>query len=212
MASWDLVFRRRTWEEDLGDIIALTSLLSSHRVIAEEEDIRVWTKEKSGLFSVSSCYDDLHKGGDPDFPHKEVWVFHDSIPTLDNLTKRGVTNINRCEMCRRNLELVNHLLLHCPFARGIWESFLLEFGIRGAFRMNVKEMFVEGNKDCFSEVGNYLWRALPFAICWIIWNKRNQRIFEDKDKGMEKLILNIKALLLYWSSPSKILQELDLKT
>jgi hypothetical protein len=61
------------------------------------------------------------------FPWKSIWktkaplkvaffawsVALEKILTLDNLRKRHVIVINRCCMCKRHGESVDHLLLHC---------------------------------------------------------------------------------------------------
>ncbi|OUZ99415.1 Reverse transcriptase zinc-binding domain [Macleaya cordata] len=219
LVSWDLDFIRRIWEEDLVEIADFTTMLNTH-VLTEDEDPRIWTKEKKGSFTLSSCYDNIHKGGMMEFPHKEVWVsdipmkicffvwqvFHDSVPTMDNLSRKGMININKCEMCCKDLETVDHLLYHCSFTIDIWDGFLLEFGVRWAFRKNVKNFFAEGDTNYFLEAGNFLWKALPFTICWVLWNERNQLIFEGKAKVKEKIVLDIKALMMYWASPLKKLR------
>ena len=50
-----------------------------------------------------------------------VWIaVHGQILTLDNLMLRGRILVNRCCMCHRNEETVDHLLLHCPVAHSLW--------------------------------------------------------------------------------------------
>ncbi|OVA09145.1 hypothetical protein BVC80_8363g1 [Macleaya cordata] len=67
-------------------------------------------------------------------------------------------------------------------------------------------VFAESSAKRFSDRGNHLWRLLPFAVCWVVWLERNSRTFEDKEKERDKVILDIKATMMYWSSPSKVLQ------
>eukprot|EP00268_Persea_americana_P010393 TRINITY_DN14229_c0_g1_i1.p2 TRINITY_DN14229_c0_g1~~TRINITY_DN14229_c0_g1_i1.p2 ORF type:complete len:103 (-),score=10.74 TRINITY_DN14229_c0_g1_i1:200-508(-) len=38
------------------------------------------------------------------------------IPTMDLLSRRGMTFVNGCPMCSRDEESVNHLLLNCKTA------------------------------------------------------------------------------------------------
>jgi len=51
------------------------------------------------------------------------------ILTLDNLRKRHVIVINRCCMCKKTEESVDHLLLHCDVAFVVWYSLFNRFGL-----------------------------------------------------------------------------------
>jgi hypothetical protein len=51
------------------------------------------------------------------------------ILTLDNLKKRHVSVINRCCMCKRSEETVDHLLLHCEVAYALWFAIFSRFGM-----------------------------------------------------------------------------------
>jgi hypothetical protein len=44
------------------------------------------------------------------------------IITLDNLKKRHVIIVDRCCLCKRNGESVDHLLLHCDVASTLWSA------------------------------------------------------------------------------------------
>lgn len=68
------------------------------------------------------------------FPHKCIWTigipskvffflwtaFLDKILTLDNLQSRGWILANRCCLCYREEETVDHLFVHCALANVIW--------------------------------------------------------------------------------------------
>jgi hypothetical protein len=51
------------------------------------------------------------------------------ILTLDNLRKRNIVLVNRCGMCKKEEESIDHLLLHCESAQFLWNAFFSRFGL-----------------------------------------------------------------------------------
>lgn len=59
-----------------------------------------------------------------------VWLaYWEKILTMDKLIARGYYYPNRCVMCCKDLESANHLLVHCPVARMVWNFFFNRFGL-----------------------------------------------------------------------------------
>jgi len=60
-----------------------------------------------------------------------LWlVSKDTILIRDNLIKREVAWPDRCVLSSADKELVEHLLLQCPFAAGIWYEIMPRLNIR----------------------------------------------------------------------------------
>ena len=84
-------------------------------------------------------------------------------------------------LCRRANESIDHILLHCDFAKHIWSKALVLFGLVGVFPKKwsdfliIKWYFKQSSKRT-----KHLWRFSILAIAWLIWSERNRRIFEDK--------------------------------
>lgn len=57
---------------------------------------------------------------------------------MDKLIARGFCHPNRCVMCYMDVESANHLLVHCPVARMIWNFFFkpiwVVLGYAGKFK------------------------------------------------------------------------------
>ena len=51
------------------------------------------------------------------------------ILTQDNLRKKNMVVINRCGMCKRDEDTVDHLLLHCECAQLLWNTFFNRFDL-----------------------------------------------------------------------------------
>ena len=49
----------------------------------------------------------------------------EKVLTCDYLQKRGKILVNRCYMCKRELEMGGHLLFHCLVARALWMLLLV---------------------------------------------------------------------------------------
>jgi hypothetical protein len=60
---------------------------------------------------------------------------------MDNIRKRHVIVIDRCCMCKRNVEFVDHLLLHCEVACALWNAFFSHFGLSCVMPSSVVELF-----------------------------------------------------------------------
>ncbi|CAN1265966.1 hypothetical protein LINPERPRIM_LOCUS12388 [Linum perenne] len=63
---------------------------------------------------------DLGKGGAPKIQGFCWMVWHKKIASMDNLPRRGLMFVNRCALCEKDLEIVDHLLIHYDFASAIW--------------------------------------------------------------------------------------------
>ena len=99
------------------------------------DDKVVWLDEKSGLFPVQSLFKVLQLAPLLSFPaniirHSKVqsrvcfffvWeVAWGKVQTLDWLQKGGRSLANRCFLCQRHEETMDHLLLHCVKTRVLW--------------------------------------------------------------------------------------------
>jgi hypothetical protein len=108
-------------------------VLNSINVRRGSEDRPWWVSSEKGLFKVGSFFSSLACSVGSHFPWKSVWRTRaptraacfawsatlGKILTMDNLKKRYVILMDKCYICKRNGELVDHLLLHCDMAYAV---------------------------------------------------------------------------------------------
>jgi hypothetical protein len=94
--------------------------------------------------------------------------------------------VNRCWLCESDEETVDHLLLHCEVANGLWNVILSKFGLCWVMPYSVKEFFA-----CWWPGGcarsAVVWKMAPLCLMWCIWRERNARCFEDSARSLEDL-------------------------
>jgi hypothetical protein len=110
------------WEVDV--LASLFTFLYSIRVRREGKDKLWWAPSHIGKFDVKSFYRVIACKDEAHFPWKSIWwtkvplklaffawsAALGKILFMDNLRKRHVIMIDKCCMCKRNEESMDHLL------------------------------------------------------------------------------------------------------
>lgn len=88
--------------------------------------------------------------------------------------KTGHLCPNACSLCATVAESCNHLFLHYSMASQIWEYFLLHFRRPWVMQYSMFAVIYEWSQTSgigISTKGNFIWRFLPFVICWDLWSE-----------------------------------------
>ena len=112
------------------------------------------------------------------------------ILTIDNLVKRNLPIVNRCCLCRCNEETVDHLLLHCKFARALWSEIFLVFVVQWVM-LNTIVSLLFARRNWLGTFSSNIWNMVPACLTWLIWEERSSQTFED----IERLVDLLKSLL-----------------
>ncbi|KAL5583298.1 hypothetical protein UlMin_015740 [Ulmus minor] len=144
-------------------------------------------------------------------PHRvkvSAWLIYlGKLNTCDRVQRRNpqmMLSPNRCVMCKRDEESVNHLFLHCCSARFLWLKALGEVGIHWAAPASVRCMFLDRTLGYGSNnMAKTLWNCMVFSLLWHIWLERNIRIFEDKEMLLEDIFEKAKFSTLQWAFSDK---------
>lgn len=220
--SWNFVWRRRlfVWEDEL--LTSLLEDLEGMRLSNAVDEWR-WGLEDSGVYSVKSAYlklegivlsedmwgeaekgvfENMWKSPAPSKVIAFGWrVLLNRAPTRDNLALRNVLppeGSTFCVMCNRYEETATHLLLHCDVAHLVWLKLMLWLDRRFIIPPNLFVLW-----ECWSDGGRVnkvtkgLWLIWHTTI-WVIWKKRNDKIFNGCHFEVDELVEEIKVLSWRW--------------
>jgi hypothetical protein len=162
----------------------------------DNRDSLWWVPSRKGVFKVKSFYF-LTSDGGRRFPWKSVWRIQappraaffvwtaalGKILTQENLRKQHVIVINRCCMCKKIKETVDHLL-HYDVASVVWNSLFSRFGVSWVLSRRVIDLL-----GCWWSSGISMsvvvWKMAPICIFWCLWWERNNRSFEYLERTLE---------------------------
>jgi mannosylglycoprotein endo-beta-mannosidase len=209
---WNIPFFRAANDWEMEDFDAFFALLYGTTLRSEEDDVIVWKGSKDGVFSVRSMYDLLRGGAGPSFPWKSVWrsscplrvsffvweASHGRSLTIDNLRRRGLILADWCFLCRCGGESVDHVLLHCPYASGLWFHVLKILNFQWVMPEKVEGVLRCWHRSFRNPFAKTIWRMIPHCIWWCLWRERNNRCFEDCSLSLVRLQGVLLSLLFSW--------------
>ncbi|RVX02255.1 NAD-dependent malic enzyme 62 kDa isoform, mitochondrial [Vitis vinifera] len=214
--AWNLNFRRNLTDSEIDLLQRLMSSLSSVRFSPFLADSRAWSLSSSDLFLVKSFFLALSKVSNPILflPAKFLWsskvpskvkalawiVAHGKVNTNDKLQlRRPYKSLcpQWCILCKGNGESIDHLFLHCPVTIGLWNKLFKLAGLDWVPPRSFEDMLVIAFKGLGNSLrGKTLWQVACLTLVWIVWQERNNRIFEDKGR-LEEMLWD---LILFYSS------------
>uniref|UniRef100_A0ACD6AF76 Uncharacterized protein n=1 Tax=Avena sativa TaxID=4498 RepID=A0ACD6AF76_AVESA len=176
--------------------------------LSGEEDAMVWKLENSGFYSVSSLYAVINfRGVLPVYTHA-VWkvkvppkihfflrlISHNKILTRDNLGKRQFVDDPTCALCA-GPKTCCHIFFECVVAKAMWAT--SEHGVNQA---NGNVSFESIGSLWLSEKKNSVHNTTNAAVFWIIWNTRNDHIFNRKIwPGLQVMWRKVATMLSQWT-------------
>ena len=81
------------------------------------------------------------------------------VLTLDQLKKRGRPLANKCFLCEKEEETLNHFLVHCLQARILWELILAIVDIGWVFPFSVQQVLLALQGTQVGKKRKKVWRA-----------------------------------------------------
>jgi hypothetical protein len=120
------------------------------------------------------------------------------ILTIDNLRKKNMVLINRCEMCKRDEETIDHLLLYCECTQVLWNAFFSRFGLTWAMPCGVANLLQCWWSGAHSRSA-MVWTIVPHCIMWCLWSELNMRFFDDSESSWKDLLHFFFTILFTWA-------------
>ena len=162
-----------------------------------------WWASKEWIFSVSSFFMAMSRGHSLINPLYRIWklkipprviVFSwlalwGGVLTMDNLSWHRKIIVNACPVCLVNEESVDHLLLNCKVAQGLWSEVLNWFHCSWAHPRSIGGLVEAWLLEVGSIKRKLMCKTAFPALLWIIWNERNSQCFEDSSTSVENLML-----------------------
>lgn len=208
------------WEENL-----LTNLLEDlgGYVRSQGLDRWSWRLEGNECFSVKSMYlklerlmlDDNRCSEEERRVFRQIWksgapskvvafswkLLHDRIPTSVNLDIRhclptGVAP--NCSWCGTGRESSIHLFLHCDLEKEIWLRLMRWTNRWCLIPLNLFIFWECWNMGGYHKKIQKGRRLIWQAAIWVMWKARNDRVFNEGDKGVEDLVEEIQVLSWRW--------------
>ena len=215
---WEVTFSRLAQDWELESFSSFLELLYSFTGTGKGEDKLCWKPSQSKSFQVKSYCKSLTTNGEECFPWKSIWkakvpprvAFFSwtaalgRILTAENLRRRLVIIVNWCCLCKVDGESVDHLLLHCAYAKELWDLVFAMFGISWVMPARVRDLF-----DCWlGKMGKHpihmIWRAIPHCLMWCLWRERNLRIFEGCGQHVAELKMMFLHTLFEWMASTRL--------
>ena len=96
-----------------------------------------------------------------------------------------LTKDNGCEMVlyvQKGWRDVDHLLLHCDYARDLWSLVLCLFGVQWVMPNSVVYLLACWKGRFAKHCNGDIWSAIPLCIMWTVRRECNNKVFEFLNK------------------------------
>jgi hypothetical protein len=190
----------------MADFIKLWDSVQEVQLTDEPDKITCkWTAH--GEYTSRSAYNAQFLGSYSQFHGKSIWkadsegkhkffawlLVQSKILTADKLMSRQWPCNPVCSLCNQEQETAAHLVLHCSFARQVWER-MEEWTQLVRLPENGIEIVDWWQKELVQlpKKTRRLKAAMMMYCAWNLWKERNRRVFGQKVKNPAEVMQEIK--------------------
>jgi len=131
-----------------------------------------------------------------------VWrLLCDRLPTKANFAIRGVLSVEDvlCVTECGQVETAEHLFLSCTVLAALWQHVRDWIGFAGVDSNNISDHLVQFTYMTGVGKGKRSFLQLIWLLCtWVVWNERNNRLFNNTVNTIPQLLDKVKLLSLGW--------------
>ena len=211
---WSPTFLRALNDWEIEEMTRFLHILHDQQFRPTGVDKLALQNVKDRGFSVKSMYKGVDVSPPFVFPHRIVWnsvvppkigVFAweaawGKVLTLDQLKRRGMFFANRCFMCEEEEENIDHLLIHCKFAKMLWDLLLSIVGISWVFPQSVIHTLLAWQGTAVGKKRRKIWFAAPLCLFWNLWRARNLLVFENEVPSAQRIKVNFVSNFWTWAN------------
>lgn len=175
-------------------------------VLNENSDRMVWRWSSDGRYSVRSAYQALQLGSHPIPGCVRVWEIWAPLRvkmflwlalrrrhwTAERRRRHGLEAHDDCFMCDQHAETLDHIIVHCPFARQLWTEITSALGVTLQQQPTgtMLEWWVTW-RELWPQLHRKGADSLFALVAWELWKERNARCF----RGAATQIHALKSLI-----------------
>jgi len=133
-------------------------------------------------------------------------LIQDRLPTKANLAIRGVIPADDifCVSGCGHVEMADHLFLLCPTFASLWQQVRDWIGFLGVDYNIIADHLAQFTHMTSVGKAKSLFMQLIWLLCsWVIWNERNNRLFNNIVTLVSRLLDKVKLLSLGWLKAKK---------
>ena len=108
-------------------------------------------------------------------------------------------------MCKRDGETIDHLLWHCPVAKGMWNMEFSLYEIYWVMHRGVVELLASWLGKFNKYKIAVIWRMISHCLMWGIWQERNAHTFKGNERPTHELMLPFFQTVFEWMNASGVI-------
>jgi len=128
------------------------------------------------------------------------------LPTKLNLQRCDILQATNtlCVSGCGNDESASHLFLHCAVFGSLWQHIRSWIGVYGADTQNISDHFHQFIHYTGHSKARRSFIQLLWLLCvWLVWNERNNRLFNNIETPIDQLLEKVKYHSLWWLKANK---------
>ena len=126
-------------------------------------------------------------------------AYWEKVLTQDQHKRRGWILANRCFLCCDEEETINHILVHCPKVRVLWDLVFSLFGVNWVLPLTVKDTFLGWFASFVDKKWGKTWRVAPLCLFWMVLKERNSIVFDNEVLSIQRMKNSFVCNLFSWA-------------